>query len=451
MTSKPKDQSPFTQAAIFVLLLLMLTPSPAREPGKIISQKKAHSPLTPRKGVSINWESAPGKPDNELLEAYRNSRYYRHEKNRPDSITVGQSTRNRIIIDTSSQKSKLYDPRFAIDGNSRSYWLSRKSHGAHWYQIRFGRKRLLDKIEIQAARLNGQATIKHYKIQFFYKGKWFTLKEHRFQAGASCRKRHSLGGIDASRLRVYVPARGTRQGYAALAEIKLFLGTSRILFLDPRLTNFALPVPRGVMPRKSYFYPNAPRKYRNGIHAGMDFIKWRPKKGAKVRFLSYDTPIVAAESGTIIRSDHDYRRLSRRKYKQNRKYWKKHHRTLVLRSFGGRQVWVDHGNGVITCYNHLSQIHPLVRKGRKIDKGELIGYAGNSGMWGEQKNSQYGTHLHFEVWVDGEFLGKGLPGPQVKEIYHWLFTRFRAKPAARPRQDKGHAPTYLPFLGGGKP
>jgi murein DD-endopeptidase MepM/ murein hydrolase activator NlpD len=56
---------------------------------------------------------------------------------------------------------------------------------------------------------------------------------------------------------------------------------------------------------------------------------------------------------------------------------------------GGYQVWVAHGSGLYTTYNHMSAIS--VGSGQRIDKGQQVGRIGQSGR-------ATGPHLHFEVW-----------------------------------------------------
>jgi murein DD-endopeptidase MepM/ murein hydrolase activator NlpD len=56
---------------------------------------------------------------------------------------------------------------------------------------------------------------------------------------------------------------------------------------------------------------------------------------------------------------------------------------------GGYQVWVAHGSGLFTTYNHMSAI--TVGRGEHVDKGEQVGRVGQSG-------NATGPHLHFEVW-----------------------------------------------------
>ncbi|MER8426155.1 M23 family metallopeptidase [Mesorhizobium sp. M1403] len=59
----------------------------------------------------------------------------------------------------------------------------------------------------------------------------------------------------------------------------------------------------------------------------------------------------------------------------------------------GRMVEVDHGNGFVTRYGHLSKIDVAV--GQKLDAGDIIGKTGNSGR-------STGPHLHYEVRHNGE-------------------------------------------------
>lgn len=64
----------------------------------------------------------------------------------------------------------------------------------------------------------------------------------------------------------------------------------------------------------------------------------------------------------------------------------------------GYFVQVDHGQGLVTLYAHLSEI--FVSNGQSVGQGELLGYGGSTG-----KSS--GKHLHFEV-RQGGFLANPL-------------------------------------------
>lgn len=58
----------------------------------------------------------------------------------------------------------------------------------------------------------------------------------------------------------------------------------------------------------------------------------------------------------------------------------------------GRVVDVDHGDGVVTRYAHLSEID--VGVGEAVGRGQVVGKVGSSGH-------SYGPHLHFEVIING--------------------------------------------------
>jgi len=54
----------------------------------------------------------------------------------------------------------------------------------------------------------------------------------------------------------------------------------------------------------------------------------------------------------------------------------------------GRVVKIDHGNGVVTVYAHLSEA--LVRRGDVVRRGEIVARSGNSGR-------STAPHLHYEI------------------------------------------------------
>ena len=59
----------------------------------------------------------------------------------------------------------------------------------------------------------------------------------------------------------------------------------------------------------------------------------------------------------------------------------------------GNVVQIDHGNGYVTVYAHLSQINVTVCEA--VGQGSLIGLAGNTG-------NSFGAHLHFEIRIGGK-------------------------------------------------
>lgn len=95
-------------------------------------------------------------------------------------------------------------------------------------------------------------------------------------------------------------------------------------------------------------------KYRK-MHNGMDFTAPR------------GTPIYATGDGVV---------------------------TKASRASGfGKVVYIDHGFGYVTKYGHMHKFN--TRKGKKVKRGDIIGYVGNTGL-------SSGPHLHYEVHKNGK-------------------------------------------------
>ena len=58
----------------------------------------------------------------------------------------------------------------------------------------------------------------------------------------------------------------------------------------------------------------------------------------------------------------------------------------------GNCVMINHGNGYVTLYGHMSSI--AVSEGQSVSQGDTIGYVGSTGL-------STGPHCHFEVWYNG--------------------------------------------------
>jgi murein DD-endopeptidase MepM/ murein hydrolase activator NlpD len=112
----------------------------------------------------------------------------------------------------------------------------------------------------------------------------------------------------------------------------------------------------------------------SGYHSGVDYRAWT------------GLPVVAPADGVVVMAE-----------------------TLQAR---GNAVLLDHGWGLVTGYWHLSQID--VEVGDWVRRGETFARVGNTGL-------STGSHLHWEVWVNGVsvdgkqwlagdcFAGVGLP------------------------------------------
>ncbi len=99
-----------------------------------------------------------------------------------------------------------------------------------------------------------------------------------------------------------------------------------------------------------------PFKGRRAMHGGIDLAG------------PVGTPIYATADGVVIRAGYN-------------------------RGGYGNLVEIDHGNGIVTRYAHMSKI--LTKKGDRIDRGQQIGAMGSTGR-------STGSHLHYEVRIDGK-------------------------------------------------
>lgn len=63
-----------------------------------------------------------------------------------------------------------------------------------------------------------------------------------------------------------------------------------------------------------------------------------------------------------------------------------------MKGFLGNLITIDHGHGIVTRFGHLSKI--LVKVGRTVKRGDIIGKMGNSGR-------STGPHVHYEVRLNG--------------------------------------------------
>lgn len=164
--------------------------------------------------------------------------------------------------------------------------------------------------------------------------------------------------------------------------------------------------------------PNAPRDYRKGVHEGVDF------------FTSYvcvdvpkDLPALAVADGTVIRADHDYRRLTQAQIDELEAESAAQGYTSpgTLDKFRGRQVWIDHGNGIVTRYCHLDGVPKDILPGAHVKQGQTIGYIGDSGTPESASNPDFEIHLHFEIRIGDTYLAAGLDPAGTRAAYEAVF------------------------------
>ena len=61
----------------------------------------------------------------------------------------------------------------------------------------------------------------------------------------------------------------------------------------------------------------------------------------------------------------------------------------------GKYVSVDHGDGYVSSYRHLSRY--AVEPGQSVSAGQVVGYMGSTGR-------STGPHLHLDIKVNGKFV-----------------------------------------------
>ncbi len=81
----------------------------------------------------------------------------------------------------------------------------------------------------------------------------------------------------------------------------------------------------------------------------------------------------------------------------------------------GNAVIINHGQGISSSYNHLSEIH--VKAGERVEKGQRIGLMGAAGQ-------ATGSHLHWGMVVNGvavapeEWTERDFSSPAVESLFH---------------------------------
>ncbi|WP_436795800.1 M23 family metallopeptidase [Actinospongicola halichondriae] len=103
---------------------------------------------------------------------------------------------------------------------------------------------------------------------------------------------------------------------------------------------------------------------------------------------------------------------------------------------GGLKIVVDHGDGLMTCCAHTGRAE--VEVGQTLERGELMGRTGYSGLdslvtfpWGV-------PHVHFNVWFDGHAVD---PFPTAQNASLWLGGDHPRSPA--PDDDASLEPSHF--------
>jgi len=221
-----------------------------------------------------------------------------------------------------------------------------------------------------------------------------------------------------------VAACGTGEGSPKVQITPLAPTPSSIPVAGPtaevtEVQGFIFPIEGACLPSNDDLMPNAPREYRNGIHQGVDFYG-----GDNCVSIVQGTPVRAAKAGRVIRATLNYHDLTWDELQalNERLALGEANDPDILDTFRGRQVWVDHGGGLVTRYAHLEGIAPGIDIGVTVEAGQELGYVGESGT--PESLTAPGTeyHLHFEIWVGNHYLGQGLPPGEVRALYEKAFS-----------------------------
>ena len=177
------------------------------------------------------------------------------------------------------------------------------------------------------------------------------------------------------------------------------------------------PIPGARVPDNDLFLPGSVRSYRRGMNQGFDF-----HSGDSGVPIDFGTPVIAAASGELVRVDKNYVELEPNIWRDLiERVAKEGASDNQLNLLRGRQVWIKTTDGMILRYAHLHDIRDGIREGQPVYRGQVIGFAGNSGTDDGVQGTSDGVRLHFEVWIDEEFFGNGLAPNELRVAAAQLF------------------------------
>ena len=196
------------------------------------------------------------------------------------------------------------------------------------------------------------------------------------------------------------------------------------LHTNDLLQTIQLPSQNYSVPEYSNLLPNALREYRAGIHEGIDFPT------------PLNTPIMAVSGGIVIRSNPTHSDVDIETYKaflETTQLLSKTPDDIYNYILLGKSVIIDHGYTIvpnfrtISVYAHLSTIAEGVLPGAQVNKGQVIGLAGNTGTSSGALRNDRGVHLHWEIHFENAtgkyFLGQNIPPEMLKDNIDLLFDK----------------------------
>lgn len=158
--------------------------------------------------------------------------------------------------------------------------------------------------------------------------------------------------------------------------------------------------------------PNAPRYYRNGVHRGVDFNCGRGNDAFAFR------------DGTVLLAVRDFvdpfvaqreASLANAAFAATTPHW-------ILMMLYGNFIVIDHGTiegvGRVTSISaHLDSVDDAIRVGSPVSAGQRLGEIGNAGTNAGSEQTDASVQLHWEVFIDDDFLGAELGTQETSAVY----------------------------------
>ena len=205
-------------------------------------------------------------------------------------------------------------------------------------------------------------------------------------------------------------------------EYLFYINEEINLHASELLQTIQLPSKDYPVPEYLNLLPNALREYRSGSHHGIDFA------------IPLNGPIMAVSGGSIVRSNPTHSDVDIDTYNaflETTQQLSKTPEDIYNYILLGKSIVIDHGYSIasnfrtISVYAHLSSIADGILPGAKVDKGQLIGFSGNTGTSSGSLRNEKGAHLHWELHFEDKsgkyFLGQNIPPELLKENIDLLF------------------------------
>ena len=219
-----------------------------------------------------------------------------------------------------------------------------------------------------------------------------------------------------------VPTSSINSELMSKNEYLFYINEEINLHASELLQTIQLPSKDYPVPEYLNLLPNALREYRSGSHHGIDFA------------IPLNGPIMAVSGGIIVRSNPTHSDVDIDTYNaflETTQQLSKTPEDIYNYILLGKSIVIDHGYSIasnfrtISVYAHLSSIADGILPGTKVDKGQLIGFSGNTGTSSGSLRNEKGAHLHWELHFEDKsgkyFLGQNIPPELLKENIDLLF------------------------------